>query len=92
MSKFKIFTQGIIDVSPEILDSVRKFVKSYPYLYGRKKKATMGNVVDRSILFRIMLNNAILDNKFYREIRIDRLIELERVKKKDITYVFKKIY
>jgi hypothetical protein len=81
-----------IDVKSEIRELLRALIKQYPYLYGRKKEANLTNAVDRCILFRIMLNNDVFNNKFYREIRIDRLIAEESYGRKNIDYILKKIY
>jgi hypothetical protein len=79
-----------IDVDPNVKKALRSLVKSYPHLYGRKKKTALINTVDRCVLFRLMLNNDVLENRFYRELRIDRIIESERLSKKSINYVFQK--
>jgi hypothetical protein len=81
-----------IDTDELTFETIKSIIEKYPYLYGRKKKSSLINVVDRSILFRIMLNNGILDSKFYREMRIARIIEHENNSKKDINYIFKKFY
>lgn len=74
-----------------IYDNIKKTLERHPYMYNKKKKAKVVDLVDRSIFFRIIKNDELMNNLVYQEWRLQRLFHYEKQSKLEWDYLFKNI-
>jgi hypothetical protein len=80
----------IIEPIPEFLyDKIKSLLKKYPSMYN--KKATIKDVVNRAILFRVIKNENLINNNVYKEWRAAVLLQSEHDSKIDLVDVVEKI-
>jgi len=67
----------IFPLDRDLYKKIKKLIKKFPKLYN-DGEASVKDVVDRSILFRVVYSDELLKNQSYREWRISLLLENER--------------
>jgi len=74
-----------------IYEQLKKVIESNPNLYNEKKKTKISDIVDRSILFRIIDNDELINNPAYREWRLQRMLISEKSCKLKWDYLFENL-
>jgi len=74
-----------------IHDDIKSTLEKFPYLYNRDKKAKMIEIVDRSIIFKVILNDSLLNNEAYKEWRLQRVLQPEKQAKVGWSYLFENL-
>lgn len=67
----------ILEVSPELYNAVVSLIRRYPYMYSDDKKASIKDVLDRSVIFRTMVNEKLMRNSIYRAWRLEQIMRQE---------------
>jgi hypothetical protein len=79
----------ILSIPESLHSAIKRFIKKFPKLYGRK--TTVRDVVDRSILLKVSYNDNLMDNEFYQQWRLFRILDKERNAKIDWNEIMEKI-
>lgn len=78
----------ILPIEDDLYYGIKALIKKHPYLFSNDKKSTINDVVSRSILFRIMDNDSLMNNEIYKAWRLDVIFRKEKKAKLSIDTIF----
>jgi len=67
-----------ISLPDELYNGISVLIHRYPNVFTNEKKATIKDVVNRAILFRVMENEQLMNNEIYRAWRLKSLMQREQ--------------
>jgi hypothetical protein len=80
-----------IGLSHQAHSFMKKLMRSFPYLYDGDVKTTAIEILDRSVLMKVSLNEELSNNEIYRQWKLTRLIEKEKMSQNDWDYILEKV-
>jgi hypothetical protein len=78
----------MISIPEELYNGIIVLIERFPYVFSNEKKATIKDVVNRAILFRVIENDLLMQNEIYRIWRLETIMRKESGAKMSVDEVF----
>jgi len=79
----------MIEIPNELHRKITTLINHNPNIFSSEKNATIKDVINRSILFRIMENDLLMENEIYRAWRLEMIMRKEKSSKLSIDEIIK---
>jgi len=68
----------VISIPDELYNGIEVLLKREPHMFSHKKAATIKDIANRSVLFRVIENDNLINSDIYRAWRLQQIIKKEK--------------